>query len=232
MKIKGFTPAADTIIEEHGGVVALIYGAMWRFSRQSALDICTASQGKIGKRAGLQRETVNRNMKPMINAGLIKDTGKGPGGVNAYECLIDLNPIFTMGMTENHNQSDLESQSLVTTGHTKKDIKKESKNIISGMVELSGKPDKLQAFPPAHKDLVLPFCEFYRYPFPDEVKAWIKQVEVWVSRKYSTKMVKKACAYVAAVGWEYYQPASILKAFGKDVPTDNKVIEGQYRRAD
>ena len=45
---------------------------------------------------------------------------------------------------------------------------------------------------------------------------WISQVDVWLSGGYKPQNVVSACKYVAEQeGWEYFQPASILKAFGK-----------------
>lgn len=81
---------------------------------------------------------------------------------------------------------------------------------------------KLADYPPQHRDLLYPFCQYYRFPFPDEKKNWIKQVDVWVSRDYTAADVANAIDYVdEQEGWEVYQPASITKAFGK-VSQDDK----------
>ena len=106
MKIKGFTPAVDEITDAYGGTISLIYGAMWRFAQMSGLKLCTASQEKIGKRAGVKRETVNRNIPAMISKGLIVQAGTAQGGTKSYSCLLDISSIFQMSVTENHPTSD------------------------------------------------------------------------------------------------------------------------------
>ena len=100
-----------------------------------------------------------------------------------------------------------------------KENKKETNkkgDLLDGMIALSGKRDKLEQWPVRHAELARPFCEFYRYPYKEEVKAWIAQVDIWVGRHYTVKDVRKAIEYIVEKEWEYVQPASILKAFGKD----------------
>ena len=126
-EIRGFTPAIDFITEEYGGTISLIYGSMWRFAQMSAMNICTASQEKIGKRAGVSRESVNKNIPTMIEANLIRETGKGQGGTIAYAPLVDISSIFTMGVNLVHSDSEETSQPPVAEVHTKKDIKKDIK---------------------------------------------------------------------------------------------------------
>jgi len=133
MELKGFTPAADFITEEHGGIISLIYGAMWRYSQQSPLALCTASQTKIGKRAGVERETVNRNIPDMLKKGLIELSGKAQGGVNSYKCVVDLNPMFSMGVIESHNESELESHPPVRESHIKKEVKERKESNIEAI---------------------------------------------------------------------------------------------------
>ena len=135
MKIKGFTPAVDVLTDLYGGVRSLIYGSMWRFAQMSSIGLCTASQEKIGKRAGVERETVNRHIPIMIKDKLIEKAGSGPGGTVAYKCLVDLSSVFQMTVTENHPLSDDESQGDVMRNHTKKDIKKDIKKDYSEAVK-------------------------------------------------------------------------------------------------
>ena len=76
---------------------------------------------------------------------------------------------------------------------------------------------QLADYPPQHRDLLYPFCQYFRFPFPDEKKKWIKQVDVWVNRNYTPSDVANAIAYVEEQeGWEVYQPSSITKSFGKE----------------
>ena len=135
MKVKGFTPAVDEITDRYGGVKSMIYGAIWRYAQMSALGMCTASQEKIGKRAGIERETVNRNIPDMIKDGLIKVGGKAQGGTVAYIPMIDISSIFTMTVTENHPSSDDESLKDVINNHTKKDIKKVKESYAEAIEE-------------------------------------------------------------------------------------------------
>ena len=95
----------------------------------SELKLCTAAQEKIGKRAGVERETVNRNIPTMIEKGLIRESGFTQGTTKSYACLVDISSIFEMHVTQNHPTCDNESQGDVTINHTKKDIKETSKDI-------------------------------------------------------------------------------------------------------
>ena len=140
----------------------------------------------------------------------------------------------TKWYTINYQNDTLKDANVTSSNMPKennliKEIKEDtiSRDIIDGIIKYSGKPsDKLEGWPPLHAELVRPFCEFYRYPYKDENKSWIAQVEVWLGRGYQPSDVVNACKYVKATGWEYYQPSSILKAFGKKVSGNN---DDQYQ---
>jgi len=124
----------------------------------------------------------------------------------------------TLDSEETTPSTEPNENTLIKETNKKTNTKKG--DLLDGMLAYSGKPDKLHGVPDIHAELMRPFCEFYRYPFKDEVKAWTAQVDVWLSRGYKPQNVVSACKYVSERrDWEYFQPASILKAFGKQ---DNK----------
>ena len=149
----------------------------------------------------------------------------------------------TKWYTINYHNDTLDSGGMASMSESKenthhiKEIKEETINkpdIIDGMLAFSGRVDKLAGVPEIHAGLMRPFCEFYRYPFKDEVKKWIAQVDVWLSRGYRPSDVVSACKYIEEQKWEYYQPASILKAFGKKTrqQIEDVAIAGKHRKAD
>ena len=79
-----FVPAFDTLIRRHGGNLALVYGAMWRFA-QMETGTCTASHSTIARRIGKTRQTVNTHIQTLLRLGLIVDlTPDVDGATHTY----------------------------------------------------------------------------------------------------------------------------------------------------
>ena len=222
MKIKGFTPIFDSLSQKYDPYTALVYGKIWRICDWSDMRMCTMSNEKIAKQIGLSEKTVRRKKEILSEDGLIKVVGK-TGTTDTVTVCHDVVMEMELDYTSDSGGISVDFQSKTSDGESYKDSNSKTvkKDIIQGMVDYSG-DDELQGVPPIHAELMLPFCEFYRYPFPDEVKTWISQVDVWLSRGYKPQNVVSACKYVEErKDWEYFQPASILKAFGKGNKTSN-----------
>lgn len=82
MKIKGFTPCFDTIIEKYSEVdgkcvparglrFASIYGKVWRYEQMKDKK-CRASQSRIARELGLTRQNVNQCLGILADDGYIK----------------------------------------------------------------------------------------------------------------------------------------------------------------
>ena len=69
---RGWTPIPDEITAAHGLTTGAVYGVILRFSlmREGA---CRASQSTIARKLNLTRETVNRHIRRLLEAGLITD---------------------------------------------------------------------------------------------------------------------------------------------------------------
>ena len=133
------------------------------------------------------------------------------------------------GLATDGNLGDIQSTDEQNTTNSEKDfssftdddwtafLKAGAHDYDKHPVGSSKNKKQLADYPPQHRDLLYPFCQYFRFPFPDEKKKWIKQVDVWVNRNYTPSDVANAIAYVEEQeGWEVYQPASITKAFGKE----------------
>ncbi len=69
--VKGFTPVIDALADEIGFVPAGVYGVIWRYCQMSAHN-CHASQETIANRMNVDRKTVNRHIKPLLNRGYVR----------------------------------------------------------------------------------------------------------------------------------------------------------------
>jgi biotin operon repressor len=75
--------------------------------------VCWPSQDLIAEQCEITRETVNRNIKKLVAAGLIElehQSRKGAQIVNKYK--------INLGVTLDHNRCDFKSQLGVTQDHT------------------------------------------------------------------------------------------------------------------
>jgi len=138
-KLKGFTPAVDALTIKYGIITSSIYGRMWRFAKMSDLNICSASQEKIGEYLGLDRTTVNRHIKILKEKGLIRESGRSGGGTVTYIPLVDIHVSVEMDVAENDTESAVKQQSDVLKSNTKKDSKKVLKNNTAEAIKRGAK---------------------------------------------------------------------------------------------
>lgn len=72
IKIKGWTPVLDFMVEKYGIVTAIVYGRVWRYC-QGDSEACTAAMDTIAKELELGRTTIYRHLKTLEDDGYIKD---------------------------------------------------------------------------------------------------------------------------------------------------------------
>lgn len=71
-----WTPVYDTIIQEHGMAAGVVYGRMERYAKMQD-GVCKASIETIAENLGIDRKTVIRAQKKLVDAGLIIDVTPG-----------------------------------------------------------------------------------------------------------------------------------------------------------
>ena len=68
-----YTPVFDNLIDEFGLYTAAVFGRVWRYC-QMERGYCHAEQIRIAEEIGVKRETVNRSLKVLVEAGYLTDT--------------------------------------------------------------------------------------------------------------------------------------------------------------
>lgn len=136
-KLRGFTPLMDVLIQEYGLVTAAVWGRMWRYAQQDD-KVCTAANEKIARELGLDRRTIIRHIKTLVDNGYVIDetpdikhkphiysmTDKATVRV-LVEGVTESHTYPVGGVTESHTRGDRESH--------KESIKKDS---ISEKIDL------------------------------------------------------------------------------------------------
>ncbi len=216
MRIKNYTPVFDRITKELDPLASLIFGRIWRYA-QMENGQCEASLQTLATDTGVSVDTVRRRIETLMEADYLSEKEYVFGETRKLTPNYDVMIVGELiRIAESNDPPSTQPPSPLAESDTKIVIKETKEDTMDGIIKFAGAKDKLEGVPPIHAELMLPFCEFYRYPFPDEVKAWVAQVDVWLSRGYKPQNVVSACKYVEErKDWEYFQPASILKAFGK-----------------
>ncbi len=79
-----FTPLSRCIARECGSTAAVVWGVVWRYCQMPG-GLCWASQATIAREAGLRRETVNRQLRRLVEAGYLEDLSPdSPGRTRIY----------------------------------------------------------------------------------------------------------------------------------------------------
>jgi biotin operon repressor len=121
IKLKGFTPILDKLVEKYGIVTAAVYGAVWRYAQQEDGE-CWASANTIANRLNLSRRTIARHLKDLVKDGYLIDLTpnlKGESHHYTYTAKANISGVIEGGVTESHRGCDRESQVGVTESHTK-----------------------------------------------------------------------------------------------------------------
>lgn len=152
IKLKGFTPVIDGLVDEYGLITAAVYGIVYRYC-QMENGYCNAALEKIGDRLGVSEKTIKRHLKTLCDDGYIEDltpdirnvphkyivTGKikiegdlnTKGSENWLDTESDQNED---GRTESPSRSDRESEHGRTESPLKKDSKKDNKKQLAELI--------------------------------------------------------------------------------------------------
>jgi hypothetical protein len=70
--VDGFTPVIDVLVDEIGLMSAVVFGRMWRYCQMED-GVCKAALEAIADGIGVDRATVMRHAKELVDAGYLKD---------------------------------------------------------------------------------------------------------------------------------------------------------------
>lgn len=101
--VKGFTPVIDSLANAIGFIPAGVYGVIWRYCQMSAHN-CHASQQTISEHMGIDRKTVNRHIKPLLDGGYVRCLNsheKGKPKVYIVTNKVEIEMGWTMQAREN-----------------------------------------------------------------------------------------------------------------------------------
>lgn len=224
MKIsgKGFTPVIDKIKNDVGRTPALVYGAMYRFSKQSDLRLCTASQEKIAKVAGVGRDTVINAQSVLSKKGYIHKAGLTRGGTIIWSCNVTITGQLELSVDLSEKSTGGVEKSDSPT--IKKVVKKQNKkgDLVDAVLKYGGTPEEqimdVRWLPPDVAELLMPFvvkfkARFKREPTKSERGYWIAEAREWLQRGYQPKQVYQAWDYATNQGTVIKSPRSITYAF-------------------
>jgi DNA-binding Lrp family transcriptional regulator len=71
-EVDGWTPIIDSLASKHGVIRAAVFGRIWRYC-QGEQGKCTASLETIAKDLGINKATVMRHAKQLVEDGYLKD---------------------------------------------------------------------------------------------------------------------------------------------------------------
>ncbi len=70
--VDGFTPVIDGLIPQVGAFTALVFGKMWRYCQMSD-GVCKASQDRLADELGVSRQSINKHIDKLVEAGYLED---------------------------------------------------------------------------------------------------------------------------------------------------------------
>lgn len=148
--VDGFTPCIDVLIERHGLITAAVFGRMWRFC-QGDYGVCFASQSRIAADLGMNRQTVLRHIKILVDNGYLED--RTPNRRNKPHTYADtgkasLSLKLTAGVTLSDSsvkQSDSDGNLKLHEDSIKKERKKEKRNTAPPKRKMKSKQYTLAA---------------------------------------------------------------------------------------
>jgi DNA-binding Lrp family transcriptional regulator len=140
-RIKNFTPMMDDLVKSYGIVTAAVWGRIWRYAQQEN-GVCQASQDKIADELGINRRTVIRHIKVLVDNDYLRDfTPNLRNKPHTYGITNKARILITVeAVTESHSKDDdgvTQSHTGVTQSHSqcdsvsheetkKKQVKKQS----------------------------------------------------------------------------------------------------------
>tara|TARA_B100001964_G_C14094033_1_gene536159 strand:+ start:182 stop:844 length:663 start_codon:yes stop_codon:yes gene_type:complete len=73
MRLRGFTPIIDEVVQKHDLICAVVLGAIWRYTEMGANNKCYATQRTLATKCGVAIATIYRCTKKLAADGYIKD---------------------------------------------------------------------------------------------------------------------------------------------------------------
>jgi len=199
-QVDGFTPLPDLLVTKYGQITATVWGAAWRFCQMED-GICRASMEKIGKRAGVSRQTAQKHMDILTRDGFFEDTTpnlknkphiyKDTGKVSMYNRFgIGVNEIDSgVKQIDSHCQPDRHEDSIKKDN--KKDIIESANKKVDAILEQERKhQEKLanretwphrEKFPEPIREMLDVFvkCTGMR-PAKKDVMDWMSTGQDWL----------------------------------------------------
>ncbi len=143
LKKVNWTPVIDSIVNKHGYMAALVFGAIWRHCQMSG-KACTASLDTIAKMIGVERKTIIRYADILADDGYItrfktsgkpttyRDTGKAGVKVEvvAYDEINDTRDLEGQGEEETSPIQVLHQSHTGTTPVPLRDLNNSIKDSI------------------------------------------------------------------------------------------------------
>lgn len=223
IELKGFTPILDKLVSQYGIVTAAVYGAVWRYAQQEDGE-CWASGQTIADRLNLNRRTIIRHLKILVDDGYLVDLTPNLEGKShhyTYTAKASISGIIEGGVTESHRGCDRESQVGVTESHTKKqDKKQDKKQSPNGEIASNAKPQNGTTLTDQQKDEMLIFGKHPESPTVNEQFDTIQDIQKagWQIRNH-----------IVELGIAYYLEAvrEIHPVFA--VPNDKGVRSDWYK---
>ena len=76
MRLRGFTPLIDEVVENHSLICAVVLGTIWRYTEMGNNEECYATQQTLADKCGQSISTIYRYTKELEEAGYIVNKSK------------------------------------------------------------------------------------------------------------------------------------------------------------
>jgi hypothetical protein len=115
-EVSGYSPVFDCVAKRYGLMTAAVFGVIWRHC-QMYRGVCDASQTTLADKLHTTRETINRELKKLCDAKLIKDLTPNAIGVpHTYQDISDIViRIKEEVVTRNHTDEPVTNNHTPTT---------------------------------------------------------------------------------------------------------------------
>ena len=218
MKIKGFTPVFDVLVDTYGHTVALVYGKIWRYCNWSAMGLCTESNAELALQLNLSDKTVREAKKLLNKDKLIRVSGR-KGHTDSVSVCHDI--VMQLGLeniTDDSGNSYLPTPTGTPEEITDKDIVDSTEEIAPPSLDpikhmLGGEVDPYNEYP---VDVQQRGQEWTRVsgivPIETDKAEYITAFREWITREYPIEDIEEAYEYAVA-NWTVASPRAITKAF-------------------
>lgn len=233
MKIKGFTPVFDVLVEKYDTNTALVYGKIWRVCDWSPGSVCNMSNETIGEQLGLSEKTIRRKKAVLLADGLIEIVsafGSADEVRVAHEIVMSMDILSSTSdnlsqTSDSLTNEDKDSIKIHLTDEeywAKKSAEAEARPKAERMdkQELEAiayglkKPRSGITYPPDVSDLLIEFAVcFDRDATSEEIGYWTKTARSWKEAGITHQDVHKMFMHARGKGLAIKSPASITFAY-------------------